>query len=65
MKKIYEKPILEVENVQIEDVCAVSVNADEGVSLPTPSSNVTRWGRKQLIEAVGCLRHPTFHTGRK
>lgn len=46
MKKIYEKPILEEEKVQIEDICAVSVSADEGVSLPTPSNNVVRWGRK-------------------
>lgn len=45
MKK-YEKPILEEEKVQIEDICAVSVDADmPGVSLPEPSSNVTRWGR--------------------
>lgn len=45
MKK-YEKPILEEEKVQIEDICAVSVDADvPGGSLPTPSADATRWGR--------------------
>lgn len=46
MKKIYEKPILEEENVQIEDVCAVSVDVNEPVGGLTPSGNSVRWGRK-------------------
>lgn len=45
MKK-YEKPILEEEKVQIEDICAVSVDADiPGTSLPVPDANASRWGR--------------------
>lgn len=46
MKK-YEKPVLEEEKIQIEDICAASnVNADvPGTSLPVPSGNASRWGR--------------------
>lgn len=45
MKK-YEKPILEEEKVQIEDICAVSVDANiPGGSLPTPDTNAVRWGK--------------------
>ncbi len=43
MKK-YEKPILEEEKVQIEDICSVSVDIPGG-SLPAPSPNAVRWGK--------------------
>ncbi|MCM1130330.1 MAG: hypothetical protein NC310_02785 [Roseburia sp.] len=46
--KIYEKPVLEEEQIQIEDICAASnVNADiPGASLPVPSGDAYHWGRK-------------------
>lgn len=45
MRKEYEKPILEEEKIQIEDIVAASVSADvPGVSLPGTTS--PRWGRK-------------------
>lgn len=40
----YEKPLLEEEKVQIEDIVAASLDANlPGVSLPTPNSS--RWGK--------------------
>lgn len=45
MKKIYEKPILEEEKIEIEDIVAVSADVNQpGGSLPVPSSSVPRWG---------------------
>ncbi|MDE6656644.1 MAG: hypothetical protein K2J85_06615 [Anaeroplasmataceae bacterium] len=45
MKK-YEKPILEEEKIQIEDIVAVSADVDvPGTSLPVTDSNAIRWGK--------------------
>lgn len=44
MRKIYERPILEEENIQIEDIVAVSVDINEPVGGLTPS--VPRWGNR-------------------
>ena len=43
MRKEYEKPIIEEENIQIEDIVAQSVDTPN-VSLPIPS--VPHWGRR-------------------
>lgn len=42
----YEKPILEEEKIEIEDIVAVSVDVNTpGTSLPIPDSNEVRWGK--------------------
>lgn len=43
MRKEYEKPIIEEEKIQIEDIVAQSVD-NPNVSLPIPS--IHHWGRK-------------------
>ena len=41
MRKEYEKPILEEENIQIEDIVAAS-----GVDIKDVDITLPRWGRK-------------------